>query len=104
MKHLEIRDWLCFYATGKGIVAHAQIASTPENKPHPKVPNSELYPWVIRLKNQKLYSDNPTVINANILNRLEAFKNHDLSKWAWLVHKTLKISKNDFGVLTKTEK
>lgn len=103
MKHLEIGDWLCFYATGKGIVAHAQIASIPENKPHPKVPNSELYPWVIQLKKQQLYLDSPMVINADILNRLKAFKNHDLRRWAWFVHKTLKLSENDFKILTQTE-
>lgn len=101
LKHLEIGDWLCFYATGKGIVAHAQISSAPKNKPHPKVPNSELYPWTIQLKNECLYLDKPTMIDTIVLNKLEAFKDRDLSKWAWFVHKTLKISRNDFKVLTE---
>ncbi|MBO3840488.1 MAG: hypothetical protein QXS66_07140 [Thermoproteota archaeon] len=36
-KYIKPGDYICFYAFGKGVVAHAEVASHPENKPHPKV-------------------------------------------------------------------
>jgi hypothetical protein len=48
-KRFKPGDWIAFYATGKGIVAHAQVTSAPEHNPHPKVRHAEQYPWVFRV-------------------------------------------------------
>lgn len=32
-KHLKPEDWICFYATGKGVVAHAKVLTRPEKNP-----------------------------------------------------------------------
>lgn len=84
-----------------GVVAHAQIASYPEEGPHPGVRDSERYPWVFNLKNPKLYLDNLTVINAELRAKLDAFEDKDPgARWAWFVQATRSISRHDFMVLT----
>jgi len=41
-KHMKPGDWLCFYATAKGALAHACAASAPEKKPHRRIRNRAL--------------------------------------------------------------
>lgn len=48
-RHIKAGDWICFYATGKGVVAHAKVTSPPEREPNPKVRHAERYPWVFDL-------------------------------------------------------
>lgn len=101
-KHLRPGDWICFYATGKGVIAHAQVASSPEHKPHPRVRDPERYPWVFRVKDVHLYLDEPVVIDASLRIQLEAFQDRDPNKaWAWFVQATRRISKDDFRLLTR---
>jgi len=101
-KHLKPGDWICFYATTNGIVAHAQVDSYPEKKIHPKVKNPEKYPWVFRLKNIQLYLDNPVILDVMIRSKLSAFKKRDPhSPWAWLVQATRRIKEEDFEILTR---
>jgi len=101
-KHIKPDDWICFYATAKGIVAHARVASKPERKKHPKVRNPEQYPWVFKLTDSKLYLDNPVVIDSELRSQLEAFQDRDPGKrWAWLVQATRKTSAHDFRILTR---
>jgi hypothetical protein len=101
-KHIKPGDWLCFYASGGvGVSAHAQVASYPEDGPHPAVRQPERYPWVFDLRSPKLYLDNPTVIDAELRAKLDAFKDKDPSaNWAWFVQATRRISRHDFMVLT----
>ena len=100
-RHLKPGDYICFYSTGKGVIAHAQIASRPEHKEHPKVRHSERYPWVFRVKDVHLYLENPVVIDAALRSKLDAFKNRELSKaWAWFVQATRKITESDFKAMT----
>lgn len=101
-KYIKPGDWICFYATTKGVVAHATISSTSEKKKHPKVRNTEKHPWVFKLENPKLYLKNPVVIDQDLRSQLDGFHGRDLSKrWAWYVQATRKISKHDFSILTK---
>jgi hypothetical protein len=103
-KHLKADDWICFYATGKGIIAHAQISSAPSKKPDPRVHHHEKYPWTLNLKDTHLYADKPIVIDAAIRAQLDAFKGRDPAKpWAWLIQATRKITKHDFEILTQTQ-
>ena len=101
-KHIKPGDWICFYSTGKGIVAHAQIISKPEFIHHPEVRHPELYPWVFKLDNIKTYFDNPVIIDKELRSKLDAFKNKDPDKsWAWLVQSTRKVTEHDFNLLTR---
>jgi hypothetical protein len=101
-RHLKLGDWICFYATTKGVVAHARITSKPEKQIHPKVRQAERYPWVFSLDKAKLYLDNPIVIDASLRSDLDAFKNRDPNKnWAWFVQSTCRLTENDFDLLTR---
>lgn len=103
-KHLKPRDWICFYATGNGVVAHAKVVSKPEKKPHPKVHHSERYPWVFRLENTKLYFDNPVILDADVRSQLDAFQGRDPDKsWAWFVQAARKVTSRDFKTLTRMQ-
>ena len=100
-RHIKPGDYICFYSAGKGVVAHAQIASQPEHKKHPRVRHSERYPWVFSVKNVHLYLENPVVIDAALRSKLDAFKKSDPNKaWAWFVQATRKITEHDFKILT----
>jgi hypothetical protein len=49
-KELKAGDRMCFYAAGKGVVAHAKVGSVPQKQRHPKVRHSDKYPWVFKVK------------------------------------------------------
>jgi hypothetical protein len=101
-KHLKPGDWICFYASGTGVVAHAKVVSSPEKKPHHRIRDPERYPWVFRLKEADLHLDEPVVIDAAVRSRLDAFQGRDLNKsWAWFVQATRKITGHDFNILTQ---
>jgi hypothetical protein len=100
-KHLKPGDWMCFYASGKGVVAHAQVISEPAMKPNPRVRHPDKYPWTFELANPELYLDEPIVIDAALRGQLDAFEGRDPSKsWSWFVQATRKISRQDFEILT----
>jgi hypothetical protein len=48
-RHIKPGDWICFYATGKGVVAHAKVASVPRKEANPNVRHSDRYPWIFDL-------------------------------------------------------
>ena len=100
-RHIKPGDYICFYSAGKGVVAHAQIASQPEHKKHPRVRHSERYPWVFSVKNVHLYLENPVVIDAALRSKLDAFKKSENKAWAWFVQATRKITEHDFKILTR---
>lgn len=101
-KSIKSGDNICFYASGKGIVAHALVKSKPEKSAHPKIFNSDKYPWVFELEKPCLYLDNPVVLDEELRNKLNAFLGRgDNSTWSWFVQVTRKISANDFVVLTR---
>jgi len=103
-KHLKPGDWICFYATGKGVVGHARVVSTPEKNLHPAVRNSEMYPWVFRLDEAQLYLEEPVVIDAALRSSLDAFRDRDPNtSWAWFVQATRKVTEHDFGILTRSQ-
>ena len=101
-KHLKPGDWICFYATGNGVVGHAKVTSTPKKKPHKRVRDPQRYPWVFHLDKVKLYIETPTIIDASVRSRLDAFNNRDPNKsWAWFVQATRKITEQDFNILVQ---
>ncbi len=103
-KGIKPDDWICFYASGKGVVAHARVTSSPKKEPHPKVMDSERYPWTFLLDRAELYLDNPVVLDASARIELDAFKSRDpKNPWSWFVQSTHPITRNDFGLLTRGE-
>jgi len=103
-RHLKPGDWICFYAQGSGVVAHAKVVSEPKKKRHPKVKDPERYPWVFRLADTSLYLEKPIIIDAALRSQLDAFGDKDLSKaWAWFVQATRKLTKHDFEILTREQ-
>jgi len=101
-RHIKPGDWICFYATTKGVVAHARIVSAPRKELHPSVRHADRYPWIFELREESLYLDNPIIIDAALRATLDAFKDKDSNKnWAWYVIGTNKISEHDFNILTQ---
>ena len=97
-------DWICFYASGNGVIAHAKVASSPERKPHSKVRHPERYPWTFRLEDAYLYLKKPVLIDASMRDQMDAFQGRDPNKsWAWFVQATRKISEKDFRFLTRQQ-
>jgi len=103
-KMIKPGDRICFYATQMGVVADAEVASKPVEKEHPAVHNKEHYRWVFDLKNVRVYSDNPVIIDNKLREKLDAFRNKDPTKgWAWFVQATRRVSKHDFELLTGSQ-
>jgi len=101
-KHLKPGDWICVYATAKGVVAHAKVLTKPEKKQHRRVRHPEKYPWVFRLESTQLYLDDPIVLDPAVRNQLDAFQDRDPDRsWAWFVQATRRISARDFSILTR---
>ncbi|UIE36003.1 HNH endonuclease domain-containing protein [Leptodesmis sichuanensis] len=104
-RNIKAGDWICFYATGKGVVAHAKVSSRPDRrKIHPRVRHSDKYPWVFTVEDAVLYLDQPIPVDESLRSQLEAFEGRDPSSpWAWFVQATRKVSQQDFQRLTKGE-
>lgn len=102
---IKSEDRICFYASGKGVSAYATVASSPIKRFHNAIKDPEKYPWIFSLKDAKINSENPIVINASIRAKLDAFKDKDPTTtiWSWFVVCTRKISENDFKILTNFE-
>lgn len=101
-KRLKTGDRICFYASGLGVVAHAEVASAPENKPDRRVRYSSEFPFTFKLKNGKLYLDQPVLLDAARRTRLDAMKGREPGRpWAWFVQTTHKLTEHDFEELTR---
>jgi hypothetical protein len=101
-RRIKPGDWICFYATGKGVAAHARVDSLPQKQIHPKVRHSDKYPWVFKVKDVKFYLNEPIAVDADMRSQLDAFERRDLNKaWAWFVQATRELSEQDFEALTQ---
>ena len=105
-KELSPGDQMAFYASGQGVVAHAEVTARPEKKENPEehlgTPDAEEYPYIFGLRDPKLYLDDPVAIDESVRESLDAFEGRDLSKpWSWFVMSTGKVSEHDFEVLTR---
>ena len=100
-KNLKAGDWLCFYASGIGVAAHARVKSVPQKKKHPAIHHPEEYPWVVDLEAVKLYTDNPIVIDGDLRQQLDAFKGKKPeASWGWFVVTVVRLNNHDFNILT----
>jgi hypothetical protein len=100
-KFLKPGDHICFYATMKGVVAHATVRTKPSERKHTHVKDPEKYSWVFDVDRVALYLNKPVIIDAALRAKLEVFHDRDPAKaWSWFVQATRKISRHDFEVLT----
>jgi len=100
-KDVKQGDWICFYANGMGVVAHASVSAAPENNPDQRVRHPQDYPYTLHVQDQRFYAENPVVIDATVRQQLDAFRGRDPDKsWAWFVQATRKITEHDFRLLT----
>ena len=98
---LKAEDRICFYIAQKGVVGHAKIVSSPQERICDWISHPEKYPWVIDLKDVQLYLDQPISLDATTRNKLEAFNGREnKGNFGWFVRSTRRISQNDFVVLT----
>jgi len=100
--HIKQDDWICFYAAGDGVVAHAKVVTAPEKKPDERVVHPQDYPYTLRVQDQRLYPDEPVVLDVAVRQQLDAFRGRDPERpWAWFVQATRKITEHDFRLLTR---
>jgi hypothetical protein len=103
-KSLKAGDWICFYASKKGVVAHARIAVGPQEEIHNWLPHPERFPWVIRLEDVKVYLDYPLLLEEAVRVNLDAFRGRaSQTNYGWFLQSSRRISKHDFESLTRKE-
>jgi len=95
-------DQVAFYQGPVGVVATAEVATVPEDKPMPGVVNDPVkYHWTFQLTKTRLFLDEPIAIDAAMRANLDAFVGRDPGKvWAWFVFATRLITEHDFALLT----
>ncbi len=103
-KKLKSGDRICFYQTGTGVVAQAEVDSPPERKQLPYVKDPDRYPWAFKVKNARYFFEKPIVINAALRTKLDVFRGRNPEDaWAWFVQSTRIITEHDFVLLTGGE-
>jgi hypothetical protein len=102
-KRLKSGDHICFYQSGLGVVAEAEVAASPERKAIPHVRHPDKYPWAFKVKAPRFFFDAPIVIDASLRSRLDAFKDGDSNAaWGWFVVTTRLLSEHDFLLRTQS--
>lgn len=103
-KSLKSGDQLCFYWSGVGVVAAAEVASVPERKPNPYTDEANQYPWQFRIRHKRYFFDRPVIIDAPLRARLDAFKGKDPNNpWSWFVLAARILTSHDFEILTQAQ-
>jgi hypothetical protein len=96
-RSLKPGDWVCFYVSKRGVVAHARVVSRPEMRPD----LSPFFPMVFYVDSVRLYLSEPVGVDEMLRLRLEAFnKTNPRRAWGWFVTSTHRITRHDFGLLT----
>ncbi|HEY5181423.1 MAG TPA: hypothetical protein VIK31_13650 [Propionibacteriaceae bacterium] len=93
---------MAFYQASVGIVATAEVATLPEDKAMPGiVKDPTKYRWIFKLTDTHLFLEQPTVIDAAMRLKLDAFAEKDPTKvWSWFVFATRLLTEHDFALLT----
>ena len=103
-RDIKSGDHCCFYATGVGIVATAEITGRADQEvprdrfPGPGVWNPDIY--AVPIRNLRWFPE-PIEITRDIRGRLNAFQGRDLNQpWSWFVQTTFRLKERDFNLLT----
>jgi hypothetical protein len=92
-------DRICFYHTGVGVVADAEIATVATQGSVAFAKDPDRYPWVFSVRNVHYYLDDPVVIDATLRAQLDGFKGKDPGgMWAWFVQGTGYVTAHDYRV------
>ena len=95
-------DGICFYHSGAGVVAHAEIASVASQGSVNFAKNPDRYPWVFAVRNVHYYLADPVVIDVMLRAQLDGFKGKDpAGNWSWFVQGTGYVTAHDFKLLTR---
>jgi len=101
-RSLKPGDYVCFYLSKKGIVAHARARTSPMYYLHEKVNTPEKYPWVFELSDIDVYLSSPTVLDKEKRQQLDGFRGKDPgAQWGWFVQGAHTVTQNDFYKLIK---
>ncbi len=102
IEKLRPGDYVCIFAAGIGVIAHARIKTKPEYNPnHQKVRNSDEFPWIVQLEDVHFYPDQPVVVK-DILSELDMAKVlTNQREWGVLVRGFKFITEHDFKLLTR---
>ena len=101
---IKAGDGICFYSSGKGVVADALIASAAERRAVEFAKDPANWPWAFAVRDVRFYFDSPVVIDANLRSQLDAFVGHGHDPngpWSFLVQGTRYLTAHDFAVLTR---
>lgn len=100
-KNLKQGDRICFYGTTRGVVAEAEVASSPERGAVDGVHDPGRFPWRFRVTKVRMFYDDPVIIGPQLRSQLDAFTDKDPARsWAWFVQGTRRVSAHDFLKLT----
>lgn len=101
-KNLKPGDYICFYASGTGVIAHAKVKTSPKLQPSQIVRDSAKYPYTFELEDISHYPDNPVILDVELRKQLDAFKGKDAqANWGWFVTPTRWVTEHDFKLLTR---
>jgi len=97
---IDAGDRICFYEKKVGVVANATIAGRPSRESPPSNPTPGRFPWAIPVKDVLYFFDNPTVVDAALRARMDAFRKRDpFSPWSWFVQVTHEVTEHDYELL-----
>ncbi len=102
---IQAGDRICFYSSGVGVVADAEITSAAERRGVHFAKDAAKFPWAFSVEDVRYYFDAPVVIDAALRSRLDAFVKHGhdpTGSWSWLVQGTRYVTAHDFEVLTRS--
>jgi hypothetical protein len=100
---IQVGDRICFYSSGVGVVADAEITSAAELRGVHFAKDAARFPWAFSVGDVRYYFDSPVVIDAALRSRLDAFVKHGHDPngfWSFLVQGTRYVTAHDFAVLT----
>ena len=102
-KWMQKEDLVCFYATGVGVVASAQLAGLPdelvtaEEWPEATPMGGEVFK--VPLQDIRWLAE-PMPVDEQLRSQLDAFQDKKPSPiWSWFVQTTRKLSERDFNLL-----
>ncbi len=93
-------DQICFYVSGRGVIASATIATEPQSGPDPRIDGERRFPWIVELSDVKMTNE-PVALTRTLRDQLDGFANRDRDQvWSWFVQYTHPITEHDFKLLT----
>lgn len=104
-KSIRAGDWLCFYASGKGVVGHGRVVGPPTQKEEVGESMPAGYDYIIQLDDVTVYPDNPVAMDEETRSKMEVYRGkrgqEGTGGWGWLFIHPNTISRHDFDLVTR---